>query len=153
MSAKERFLQKLQPLPPVPFSARVKADILEFGQRLEQLQKMMDSWLVGTGIKTTRQPVSLVDLLAGRAAFSLPRITVIYDQRKMLFTPVFLYGHGVTGGIEVALSAEGSMTTTGRLYMKAGAQKAWSFTLNNSTTPERLTEEAFFSLIESLIPG
>lgn len=94
MSAKERFLKKLQDKQPGRnvFENRAQADIAEFQQQMNQLQEKMETWLTGTGIQTQSTSVSLVELLIGGKTFSIPGIQLQYENRMVKFTPVFLYG-------------------------------------------------------------
>jgi hypothetical protein len=54
MSAKARFLKKLQEQHPrsVAFDTKAEADIATFRQRISQLQESMETWLNGTEIRT-----------------------------------------------------------------------------------------------------
>jgi len=98
-SAKSQFLQKLQAhrAAPRPFDSRVQADIATFSQRISALQVSMEAWLDGTGIETEATAETLTDLLAGQASFPVPGIRLRYEERSINITPLFLYGHGVTG--------------------------------------------------------
>ena len=68
--------------------------------------------------------------------------------------PVFLYGQGVTGCVEVTLHAEGCVRSLGRLFMRAGHLSDWTFlpagTLLRSEQP--FDENTFFGLILALLP-
>lgn len=122
MSVKSHFLEKLQARKPAPilFTSKSQADIAEFRLRMVQLQEQMDAWLVGTGLNVETFIVSVTDLLAADGTFELVAITLRYYDRSVKFIPVFLYGQGVTGCVEVTLYAEGSVTSVGRLFMRAG---------------------------------
>jgi hypothetical protein len=99
MSAKARFMKKLQEQPRSRvFDSKSQADIAEFCERMNQLQETMESWLSGTGINIETMPVSVLDAFAGNHSFTVPAIALRYGNRMVKFTPVFLYGQGVTGG-------------------------------------------------------
>jgi hypothetical protein len=100
MSAKARFLKKLQEQHPrsVAFDTKAEADIATFRQRISQLQESMETWLNGTEIRTEATTTSLIEFLIGGSTFSVPGITLHYGKRSIGFTPIFLYGQGVTVG-------------------------------------------------------
>lgn len=156
MSVKSRFLEKLQTRQPAPASPASKSqiDIAEFCQRVAQLQKQMDAWLEGTGLNVETLTTSVTDLLVEGGAFEVTGITVYVDDRSVKFTPVFLYGKGVTGCVEVTLHAEGCVMSLGRLFMRAGYFSDWTFTppemLRHTVQP--FDENTFFSLILALLP-
>jgi len=156
MSVKSQFLKKLQARQPVPvsFTSKTQADIAEFRLRMGQLQEQMDEWLRDTGLNVETFTVSVTDLLVEGGTFEIAAITLRYDDRSVKFIPVFLYGQGVTGCAEVTLHAEGSVTSVGRLFMRAGHFSDWSFTPPDaSSRPEqRFKESTFFSLILALLP-
>ncbi|MFP2241365.1 hypothetical protein ACLEX4_23035 [Pseudescherichia vulneris] len=156
MSAKARFLQKLQDQQSrtVAFDTKAEADIAAFRQRISLLQASMETWLAGTDIRPEITDTSLVDILTGGSAFSVPGISLYYAQRNIRFTPIFLYGQGVTGCIEVCLTADSKISPLYRLFMRSGEQDKWTWsparTLNAKQV--RFDEEAFFTLIASLLP-
>ncbi|MHA4830501.1 hypothetical protein D3C81_151090 [compost metagenome] len=156
MSAKARFLQKLQDQQPrtVAFDTKAEADIAAFRQRISLLHESMDEWLAGTEIRTEATATSLIEFLIGGSAFSVPGINLHYAQRSIRFTPIFLYGQGVTGCIEVCLTADGKISPLYRLFMRSGGRDDWTWspvrTLNAKQV--RFDEEAFFTLIVSLLP-
>ena len=110
MSVKSQFLKKLQARQPVPvsFTSKTQADIAAFRQRMAQLQEQMDAWLTGTGLNMELFTASVTDLLVEGGAFDIPGIVLHYDDRSVTFTPVFLYGQGVTGCVEAAFHTKGS---------------------------------------------
>jgi hypothetical protein len=61
---------------------------------------------------------SVTDLLVEGGAFDIPGIVLHYDDRSVTFTPVFLYGQGVTGCVEAAFHTKGSISSLGRLFMR-----------------------------------
>lgn len=156
MSAKARFLKKLQDQQPRSrsFDTKSQADIDEFRQRMHQLQEMMESWLAETGIEVEAQPVSVVDSFAGSSAFSLSCIVLCYEKRLVKFTPVFLYGQGVTGGVEVTLCCEGKITPLYRLFMRSSGDVGWSYSKYGDVAAPRaaFSEDAFFEMIGCLLP-
>lgn len=97
MSAKERFLNKLQGQKACDADNRAEADIAAFRLRTGQLQETMETWLAGTDIRITSFNTALVEFLIGGGAFSVPGIELCYQQRSIRFTPILLYGQGVTG--------------------------------------------------------
>lgn len=156
MSAKSQFLQQLRERQSVPehFSGNSQADIALFHLRMDLLYQQMDGWLSESGLIPETQTVLVSDLLADSRAFELPAISVSYQQRIVRFTPLFLYGQGVTGCTEVTLHAEGVMTSLGRLFMRTSSPGGWVF--NPQSTPTRsgviFDEEGFFRLIACLLP-
>lgn len=156
MSAKARFLQKLQDsqirngLP----ENKSQADIAEFRKRMSQLQEKMEVWLVDTGIQTVSTKTSLIELLAGGKAFDIPGIHLRYENRTVKFSPVFLYGQGVTGCVEVSLSSASSVTPLCRLFMRSSESTDWTCSPSGlSTAPRRMFgEDAFFDMVEGLLP-
>lgn len=156
MSAKARFMKKLQEQQPRSrvFDSKSQADIAEFCERMNQLQETMESWLTGTGINIETMPVSVLDAFAGNHSFTVPAIALRYGNRMMKFTPVFLYGQGVTGGIEVTLCSEGRITPLYRLFMRSGEDANWSFsTFGRPAAPRTVfSENAFFDMISVLLP-
>lgn len=156
MSAKARFLKKLQDQHPrrTDFDTKAEADIAAFRQRISQLQETMETWLAGTDIRTETTVVSLIELLTGGSAFTVPGITLHYAQRRIRFTPVFLYGQGVTGCIEVCLYAESTIQALYRLFMRSGDRHDWTWCPAGVQCgkPEWFDEEAFFTMIAPLLP-
>ncbi|EOZ6411915.1 hypothetical protein ACQUXI_000971 [Cronobacter turicensis] len=156
MSAKARFLKKLQDQHPrsAAFDTKAEADIAAFRQRISQLQESMETWLAGTEVRTEATVTSLVDLLTGGSAFSVPGITLHYAQRSIRFTPIFLYGQGITGCIEVCLTIDGSVRPLYRLFMRRGEQDEWTWCPAGAQkgNPARFDEETFFTMIAPLLP-
>lgn len=156
MSAKARFLKKLKDQQPHPRSLDRKneADIAEFGNRMERLQEAMEGWLSETGVQVESLPVSVLDLFAGGSPFSVPGLVLHYENRQVKFTPVFLYGQGVTGGVEVTLCTEGHITALYRLFMRSSDDINWSYSVYGGMASPRhaFTEDAFFDMIGQLLP-
>ncbi|MDU1573735.1 MAG: hypothetical protein E6868_10850 [Pantoea sp.] len=156
MSAKAHFLNKLHALQatPQPFTSKTEADIAAFRQRIGQLHESTETWLSGTEIKTEVVSVSVTDLLVGNRSFDAPGMLLRYGERTMKFTPLFLYGHGVTGCVEVSLCAEEKVTPLHRLFMRTGSDSGWRVMPAGALSgPERaFDEEAFFTIIASLLP-
>ncbi|MEL4014430.1 hypothetical protein [Dryocola clanedunensis] len=152
MSAKARFLQKLQDKQTKsgPYNTKAQADIAEFQLRMSQLQASMEVWLEGTDIHPESRPVSLVEFLIGGKTFEVPGISLRYENKVVKFTPVFLYGHGVTGCAEVTLLADGSVIQLCRLFMREGKSSCWTWRpAGNQTAPGgAFDENVFFSLLE-----
>jgi hypothetical protein len=156
MSAKARFLKKLQDQHPRngAFDTKAEADIAAFRLRISQLQASMETWLAGTEIRTEGTDTTLVEFLIGGSAFSVPGITLRYEKRSIRFTPIFLYGLGVTGCIEACLYAPGAIRPLYRLFMRSGGQNDWTWCPAGvqSGNPARFDEEAFFTMIVPLLP-
>jgi hypothetical protein len=156
MSAKERFLKKLQDSQPRSgsFDNKGQADIAEFRQRMSTLQENMDEWLTDTGIRVENTSVALVECLIGGKSFSVPGIQLQYEDRKVKFTPVFLYGQGVTGCVEASLCTQSGVTVLCRLFMQSGENRQWTWRPANAFTGpgEMFGEDAFFELVERLLP-
>jgi len=155
MSAKSRFLKKLQArqsasVPPVNKS---QADIAEFRLRMTQLQEQMDAWLEGTGLCVKTFSASVTDLLVESGAFKITGIVLQCNDRSITFTPLFLYGQGVTGCVEATCHTEGHVTSLGRLFMRASTVSDWCFTPPGAVSrPERIVDEnLFFELIIALL--
>jgi len=156
MSVKSQFLEKLQTRQSAPasFVSKTEADIAEFRLRMVQLQEQMDTWLVGTGLNVETFTVSVTDLLVEGGTFEIAALVLRIDDRSVKFMPTFLYGQGVTGCVEVALHAEGSVTSLGRLFMRAGHFSDWTITLPGAVSRpgQSFDESTFFSLILALLP-
>lgn len=155
MSAKARFLKKLQDKSPGRgvFENKGQADIAEFQQQMNQLQENMTTWLTDTGIETNSTNVSLVEFLLGGRMFNIPGIQLRYENRTVKFTPVFLYGQGVTGCVEATLCAEGTTTPLCRLFMRCAEHDSWTWRpVGWSTRPgEAFNEDVFFNVVEGLL--
>ena len=156
MSVKSQFLKKLQAQQPspVPAVSKSQADIAEFRMRMAQLQDQMDAWLSDTGLNAEPLTVYVPDLLVEGGAFDIPGIVLHYDDRSVTFTPVFLYGQGVTGCVEAAFHTKGSISSLGRLFMRSGTVSDWTFSPPGalSRPGQDFDESAFFGLILSLLP-
>lgn len=156
MSAKSQFLEKLQTRQPAPASSvsKSQADIAEFRLRMTQLQEQMDAWLEDTGLNAETLSTSVTDLLVENGAFDITGIILRIDDRSVKFAPVFLYGQGVTGCVEITLHAKGCITSPGRLFMRAGHFSEWTFTPPGMLprTGQPLNESTFFGLILALLP-
>ncbi len=155
MSAKARFLQKLQERRPRngAFENKSQADIAEFCQKMQQLQESIEAWLTDTGVRTESVSVSLIEFLIGGRAFSVPGIHLRFENRLVKFTPLFLYGQGVTGCVEVSLCADGCVTPLYRLFMRAGENSSWTWRPAGiaSGKGKMFGEDAFFEMIEGLL--
>jgi hypothetical protein len=129
MSVKSQFLKKLQARQPAPVPAisKSQADIAEFRQRMAQLQEQMDAWLTDTGLNVEPLTVSVPDLLVEGGAFEISGIVLRYDSRAVKFMPIFLYGQGVAGCVEVTFFP-GKVISQGRLFMRVGSANDWIFT-------------------------
>ena len=156
MSVKSQFLEKLQARKPAPilFTSKSQADIAEFRLRMVQLQGYLAGCAGDTGLNVETFTVAVTDLLVEDRTFEIAAINLRYDDRSVKFTPVFLYGQGVTGCVEVTLYAEGSVTSVGRLFMRADHFSDWSFTPPGalSRPGQSFDENTFFSLILALLP-
>ena len=154
MSAKERFLKKLQDSQPRSgsFDNKGQADIAEFRQRMSELHENMEEWLTDTGIRLESTSVSLVECLIGGKSFSVPGIQLQYEDRKIKFTPVFLYGQGVTGCVEASLCTQSGIIVLCRLFMQAGENRHWTWRPANAFDGPggAFGEDAFFDLVERL---
>ncbi|MCS2158005.1 hypothetical protein MUU48_13935 [Scandinavium sp. H11S7] len=156
MSAKAQFLKKLQDQQPRPreFDSKCEADIAELRQRMGELQENMAAWLTDTGIRIEPQDVALSDLLVGRKTFNVPALGLYYDDREIKFTPVFLYGQGVTGCVEVSLCVQGRATPQYRLFMRSSESAGWTCSPLCIPGARRsaFSEDAFFEMIAGLLP-
>lgn len=156
MSAKERFLQRLQQQRPRSgnFDTKSQADIAAFRLHMGQLHKEMEGWLADTGIRLTGHSVSLIELLAGGTTFSIQGVTLSYKNRVMTFTPAFLYGQSVVGCVDVSLRAEGHQRQLYRLYMRAGEDVSWTYVTagEQPDSRRRFGEDDFFNMIVQLLP-
>lgn len=156
MSAKARFMKKLQDQQPRgrTFDSKSQADIAGFCERMSKLQETMEGWLTDTGVRIEGMAVTVLDSFAGSHSFTVPGIALRYENRMVKFTPVFLYGQGVTGGVEVTLCGEGRITPLYRLFMRSSDDVNWSFSVYGSAAVPRtaFSEEAFFDMIGHLLP-
>ncbi|QKN79827.1 hypothetical protein [Scandinavium goeteborgense] len=156
MSAKAQFLQKLQDQQPrtVAFDTKAEADIAAFRQRISLLQASMETWLAGTEVRTETTNTSLVEFLIGGSAFSVPGIILHYQQRSIRFTPIFLYGQGVTGCVEVCLCTADNIQPLYRLFMRRGGCDEWTWSPAGTLNAKQVQfdEEAFFTMIAPLLP-
>ncbi|RQM36360.1 hypothetical protein [Erwinia psidii] len=156
MSVKSQFLKKLQARQPAPVSAASKsqADVAEFCLRMTQLQEQMDAWLVGTGLNVGTVSTSVTDLLVEGGTFDIDGIVLRYENRSVKFVPVFLYGQGVAGCVEVTFHNETQSISLGRLFMRSGSVNDWTFTPPGalSRLGQDFDESTFFGLILALLP-
>ncbi|HHR4016572.1 TPA: hypothetical protein ACS5Z6_004731 [Salmonella enterica] len=156
MSIKSQFLEKLQARQSAPASSvgKSQTDIAEFRLRMAQLKEQVDAWLVGTGLNVETLSTSVMDLLVEGGAFEIDALVLRIDDRSVKFVPVFLYGQGVTGCVEVTFHNGRLMTPLGRLFMRSGTVNNWSFTPAGtlSRPGQRFDESAFFNLILVLLP-
>lgn len=156
MSAKAQFLKRLQEQHPRSgdFDSKSQADIAGFRQQMSELKVRMEDWLTDTGIIVDEVSVLLVEFLIGGKAFSVPGIHLRYEKRMVQFTPMFLYGQGVVGCVEVILCAEGQMTSLYRLFMRSSDDVNWTYSASGSAAAPRVafSEEAFFNMIGVLLP-
>lgn len=156
MSVKARFLEKLQTRQPAPASpvSKSQVDIAEFRQRMTQLQDLMDSWLVGTGLNVETLSTSVMDLLVEGGAFDIDAFVLRIGDRSVKFVPTFLYGQGMTGCVEVSFHDAREMTSLGRLFMRVGHVSDWTFTPSGALSCRRqgFDENVFFGLIFALLP-
>lgn len=156
MSVKSQFLEKLQTRQSAPASSfsKSQADIAEFRLRMTQLQEQMDAWLMDTGLNVETVSTSVMDLLVEGGSFDIAALVLCIDDQSVKFMPVFLYGQGVTGCVEVTLHAEGSVMSLGRLFMRAGHFSDWTFTPPGMLlrTVQPFDESTFFGLILALLP-
>ncbi|HAV1831407.1 TPA: hypothetical protein JG914_004235 [Enterobacter hormaechei subsp. steigerwaltii] len=156
MSAKEQFLKKLHSRNPPhgSFNNKAQADIAAFRQAMMQLQDDIGEWLEGTGIELKSFSVSLIELLSSESPFSIHGMSLHYENRVIRFTPVFLYGHGVTGCVEVILVAGGESSVLCRLFMRSTESSDWTYAFVNHSAGQRAAfgEDAFFEVITPLLP-
>ncbi|MFP2270861.1 hypothetical protein [Enterobacter ludwigii] len=87
----------------------------------------MDAWLEGTGLNEETLTTSVTDLLVEYGSLEITDLFLCVDDQSVKFTPVFLYGQGVTGCVEVTLHAEGCVISLGRLFIRAGHFSDWTF--------------------------
>jgi hypothetical protein len=155
MSAKAQFLKKLQEHEPRSgtFDSRYEADIAEFCQRMEQLQEQIAEWLTETGIQIEKTVVPVVELLASGTPFNVPGIVLVWGNRKIKFTPLFLYGQGVTGCVEVSLCVDRDTTAQSRLFMRSAENVDWTWCPAGGISGRRTSfcEDAFFEMITGVL--
>ena len=156
MSVKSQFLKKLQARQPspVPAVSKSQADIAAFRQRMAQLQDQMDAWLTDTGLNAEALAVYVPDLLVEGGAFDISGIVLRYGNRAVKFMPIFLYGQGVAGCVEVTFFSGYSSISQGRLFMRVGSANGWIFTPpdTSSRSGQLFDEGVFFGLILALLP-
>lgn len=61
-------------------------------------------------------------------AFDISGIVMRYDDQTVTFTPVLLYGQGVTGCLKAIVTGEGHRSFKGHLFMRSGTVNDWTFT-------------------------
>lgn len=156
MTAKARFLQKLQDTQPRTdaYASKGQADIAAFHRSLEAIRESIEGWLTDTGIGLSDSRIPLTEMLIGNAAFTVPCFELSFDRRVIKFTPLFLYGQGVTGCVEVSLIAGGQTSALCRLFMRSAESNAWTYTPASHPARPRAAfdEEAFFTVIAALLP-
>lgn len=156
MSVKSQFLEKLQTRQSAPASSVSKSqtDIAEFRLRMAQLQEQMDAWLVGTGLNVETNNIPVTDLLVEGGAFDIAGIVLRYENRSVKFLPVFLYGQGVIGCVEITFHDGTHMTSLGRLFMRSGTVNNWTFVPPGALfrPGQGFDESTFFGLILALLP-
>ncbi|MDH2066232.1 hypothetical protein [Pantoea sp. GD03673] len=156
MSAKTQFFKKLESSKMAFGSGMSKgdADIAAFCQKMEQLHENIKQWLEGSGLVIKTRPIKVVELLLRNGSFPVTEITVSLEGRTLSFTPLFLYGQGVTGCTEVTLSIERKQTTLTRLLMRSGRNSEWlCCPVNTAYRCETyFDEEMFFCLLSKLLP-
>ncbi|MGL4200534.1 MAG: hypothetical protein ACRCTT_03675 [Enterobacter roggenkampii] len=156
MSVKSQFLEKLQTRQSAPASSvsKTQADIAEFRLRMAQLQEQMDAWLEGTGLSVEVYSTSVTDLLVENGTFEITALVLRIHDRSVKYVPAFLYGQGVTGGVEVTFHNGGLVTPLGRLFMRSGTVNHWTFTPPGvlCRLGQNFDESTFFGLILALLP-
>lgn len=156
MSAKARFLQKLQDVQPSAnnYATKGLADMAEFRQRLGELRENIETWLAGTGIHIADVQCTLTEILISSAAFPISGFALHYENRIVKFTPVFLYGQGVTGCVEVTLVVGGQFSALCRLFMRSAESAEWTYTSACKPASQRAVfdEDAFFAMVDALLP-
>ncbi|MCX8955744.1 hypothetical protein [Erwinia psidii] len=156
MSAKLHFLQKLQAqqAPARNINVKSEADIAAFHRGMGALQESVVTWLAGTGIRVSEKSSALTEMLISNAAFMVPGFELHFERRAVKFTPLFLYGQGVTGCVEVTLVADGQTACLCRLFMRSAESPGWTYTPVCKPCGLRamFNEDAFFRVIESLLP-
>ena len=107
-----------------------------------------------TGLSVETFTASVTDLLVEGGTFDISGIVLRVDDRAVKFMPVFLYGQGVTGCVEVTFHDGGNVTSLGRLFMRSGTANNWTFTPPGtlSLLGQCFDESTFFSLILALLP-
>lgn len=155
MSAKARFMKKLQQQTRSrAYDSKSQADIAEFCERMGKLQETMENWLTDTGISVEAVSVSLVEFLIGGNTFSVPGIHLRYENRVVKFTPIFLYGQGGVGCVEVTLCMQGQIASLYRLFMRSSNDVSWTWSVSGNRAAPRVAfnEDAFFEMIGALLP-
>jgi hypothetical protein len=114
----------------------------------------MDEWLTGTGLNVKPLTVSVLDLLVEGGAFEISGIVLHYDSRAVKFMPIFLYGQGVAGCVEVTFCSGDKVISQGRLFMRVGNVNGWFFTPpdTSSRSGQLFDEGIFYGLILALLP-
>ena len=155
MLAKTLFLKKLQAQQATAGDVNSKsgADIAAFRSEMAQLQENIAGWLFDTGIAPESSLNRVSDSLIPGGSFSVQGITLRYEKRAITFTPLFLYGHGVTGCVELSLHADGKTIPLSRLFMRAGKYSNWCCTrVGSLSLPEHaFDEEIFFGILDTLL--
>jgi hypothetical protein len=134
--------------------SKSQADIEEFRLRMSQLQEQMNVWLAETGLNVEALTAFVTDLLVEDGVFDISALVLRYDNQVVKFLPIFLYGQGVTGCVEVTFNTGGQVTSLGRLSMRSGNSSDWTFTPSAalSRPGQTFDESTFFGLILALLP-
>ncbi|WP_449576535.1 hypothetical protein [Lelliottia nimipressuralis] len=111
-------------------------------------------WLAETGLNVEALTAFVTDLLVEDGVFDISALVLRYDNQVVKFLPIFLYGQGVTGCVEVTFNTGGQVTLLGRLSMRSGKSSDWTFTppAALSRPGQSFDESTFFGLILALLP-
>ncbi|WP_129939865.1 hypothetical protein [Serratia proteamaculans] len=92
MSAKARFLQKLQDKHSCtgPYASKDQADLVAFCQCLGPLQENIETWLAETGITRINNHCALTEMLISNSAFTVPCFELHYENRGGIHSGIFI---------------------------------------------------------------
>ncbi|TBL63852.1 hypothetical protein [Hafnia paralvei] len=161
MSAKDGFLKKVQENNEAQQSneERVKKDIQEFRSRVFSLAKQVEQWLHGTGIQVSigskRLHDETVSFAMGNSAHGSYEVTTVQLQnntKSARIEPEWLYGLGLKGSVELVIDTPNRSPRQQKFSLCMGPNESWLISRDGQrkNEGETLTEETFFSSIESL---
>lgn len=165
MSAKDEFFNKVKENNEAKKTnaERVQKDISEFRSRAFSLAESIEQWLEGSGISVTRSDVPLNDETVtfalgnnGSGRYNIAHIRLQNGDKSAVLKAEGLYYVGSTGCMSLTVHNPNRAPSQAKftLFMRVANQQeeGWTIVRDGQKSPEgkRLTEDEFFSAIESL---
>jgi hypothetical protein len=165
MSAKDAFFKKVQENNEAQQSneERVRTDVKSFRARVFSLSKDIEQWLHGSGIQVSQSEVLLNDETVSYALgnnadgrYNITQIRLQNGDKNAVLKAEGLYYMGPTGCLSLTITNpyRAPSQTKFTLFMRVANQQeeGWTIVRDGQKSPEgkRLTEDEFFSAIESL---